>query len=149
MIRQREVYLVVVALQWALTAGAGQPKDLFSPRIKVPKAFGERVCESWVSSANRYRGAFQRGWQACLADRIAGRPCRDLASSGWPSEAQGYADGYLAADDKFNELGKSINTAKAQEAAILYLSHVREAKERRAGKPEPKDACEGRDDGKQ
>ena len=90
-------------------AGVGEPtigrEPLVPQGITVPPDHNnETVLEAGLPQPARYRDAYRRGWWSCIETRARQEGCRNLAGSGWPSEAQGYTDGYLAADGRVEEL---------------------------------------------
>jgi hypothetical protein len=96
-------------------------EDLAIPALVVPKEFGQKACEAGVSSANRYRQAWARGWQSCLKERSAGQTC-SILGNGWPSEAKGYMDGSDAASVKFDTLARERGGARARDIVDRYIS---------------------------
>lgn len=100
-----------VILLWALCGCAStRPKLTLAHDIQIPKewrAGSENAAFPDFGTAERYVGAYDRGWWIMVQNYAKDINFDDpspLVMSGWPEEAAGGDDGYVAAGDRIEEL---------------------------------------------
>ncbi len=76
------------------------------------------------SAIERYVSAYERGWWSCVrkyAHDIKHRDqAADSAGLGWPEEADGWTDGFLAASDRIQSLISRFGEEKVTEYLVQF-----------------------------
>jgi len=118
------ISLFMLAL--CLCSLAGCTASLSAPALRhdevfVPAEFrGARVCVGDVSDHERYVEAYEDAWWKCVGlyfkDIDRERREADAWGIGWPSEVQGYADGFRDAESQIKEIMRQYGKPAAMEA---------------------------------
>ena len=103
----------------ASSLDSAESRQLLAHEVVIPREFRwGKSNPAVLSSAERYLGAYEEAWWACVRDFSKDRNYRstyeDHIGNGWPATIAGAADGYTAAERRIRKIRTQYGDQKAQ-----------------------------------